>query len=150
MMMMKMKLLSAALPALVLAVFVGACSQPSGGGSAPPITPGNGIDSGIWALLLGTWQSDDGKLKYEFEESQDLFGKIVKVNGVPPYEQWMDFFDLVDTVTATTISGDDSRFEYVLSDNNQTLTVSNFQLTEEVAGTGPGPVNFNGTLGKQP
>jgi hypothetical protein len=56
---------------------------------------------------------------------------------------------MVDTITSNEISGNSASFKFVLSDNNQTLTASNFLLLESKAGNEPGPLNFNGIVKKQ-
>ena len=117
----------------------------------PPPPGTGGTDGSKWSLLLGTWQSNDGKLEYKFRDvSGFLGGKIVTVTGSPPYEQWTAFFFAAETITSNTISDPTASFEFVLSDNNQTLTVSNFRLREAKASHQPGPLNFNGVLRKQP
>jgi hypothetical protein len=106
---------------------------------------GSGINSGIWSQLLGTWRTADGKLEYKFTSSPE---KMVIINGDPPYEQWIDFFFFASTVTSNTIAGETASFTFTLS--GSTLTVSDFRLLEAKADVQPGPVNFNGTLSKQP
>jgi hypothetical protein len=114
-----------------------------------PTPPTGGTDGDVWAILLGTWKSDDGKLEYEFKDVGGGAAKMVTVTGYPPYEQWLYFFFVVTTVTRNEISGGSASFEFVLSDNNQTLTVSEFFLKEDKASHTPGPLNFNGVLKKQ-
>jgi hypothetical protein len=115
-------------------------------GDNPGDNPGNG---GAWESLLGTWKTDDGKLEYEFV-GDSFFGNMVKINGEPPYEDWVGFAMDAETVTENKISDEDASFNFVLSDSNRTLTVTNFRLEKEIAGMDPGPVKFNGTLKKQP
>jgi hypothetical protein len=115
-------------------------------GTVPGGNPGNGD---TWESLLGTWKTDDGKLEYEFE-GDSFFGNMVKIDGEPPYEDWVGFAMDAETVTENRISGGDASFDFALSDSNKTLTVTNFRLERKIAGVDPGPVNFNGTLKKQP
>jgi hypothetical protein len=63
--------------------------------------------------------------------------------------EWSDFFFRVATITENEISGDSASFEFVFSDSNQTLEVSDFLLLESKAGEDPGPLDFNGTVRKQ-
>jgi hypothetical protein len=112
-------------------------SADGGGGGG-----GNG-GSGTWALLVGTWKTDDGKLEYKFNDGSMVDGVdygMVTIDGEYPYYSGSFFW--VETVTREKVSGDTESFDFVLSDNNQTLTVSNFQ---------DGKVrNLNGVLRKQP
>jgi hypothetical protein len=152
----------AALAAMCAAIILTACPTPTGGsgfgGSIPdsgtgksPGSSGGGVNSGMWSQLLGTWKSADGNLEYNFFDG-NAGARIITVDGSPPYQQWIAFFFFASTITSNTIGdGKNASLEYVLSDNNQTLTVTNFKFLRTFADNyGPGPINFNGTLSKQP
>jgi hypothetical protein len=157
---MKRKLMMAALPAFVLAILVAACSQPTGGGGGGSVPAANtGSGKGTFAKLIGIWVSDDGKLEYEIEDYSNGYG-LISINAEPPYKQWADYFFVISekSVTKNRVVGASygyivgtSSFDYVLSDNDQTLTVSNFYDAENDPDLGlPAALNFNGVLRKQP
>jgi hypothetical protein len=86
-------------------------------------TGGGGSD--VWTNLLGTWESDDGHLKYEFENlGPNKAISLTAPDGLPNLD--------IETVTDNTISGiwegDDKTFSFnfVLSNNNQTLTITKY------------------------
>jgi hypothetical protein len=99
---------------LVFGIFLSGCNTDAGG------------DGDVWSLLLGKWESSDGRLTYRFENLGP--NKAISLSAPGGYQPNLD----IRTVAGDTITGiwrgDDKefRFNFALSNDNQTLTITNY------------------------
>ncbi|MDR0389139.1 MAG: hypothetical protein LBH73_03645 [Spirochaetaceae bacterium] len=102
-------------------VLAGCDTGTGGGGGNGGGNGGSGGGSNVWSLLLGTWKSSDNRFcKFENHGSE----KAVEI-----YSLNLN----ISTVTANTITGiwpgyggEAFSFNFELSNNNQTLTITNY------------------------